>query len=102
MFDRLRQQFRAFTQQPSGTRFEHRYRLRQNRPHRLRSVVTVGAGCLLILFGIVMLVLPGPGLIAIVIGAGMIGGESLLAARLFDRVDRRGTAIYARWRNRKR
>ena len=50
------------------------------------------------LAGVVMLVMPGPGLLAMILGAALIAEESLIAARLLDRLDRFFTRQYARWR----
>jgi Putative transmembrane protein (PGPGW) len=101
MFARLKQSFRDFKNTPSGTRFQRLYLARASRPPMLRTILSITAGALLILLGIAMLVLPGPGLVAILLGACLIAGESLLVARLFDRLDFRATALYASWRREK-
>ena len=53
----------------------------------MRKLLTLVAAPALIVAGIVLLVLPGPGLLLILLGAGLIAEESLLAARLLDRID---------------
>jgi Flp pilus assembly protein TadB len=87
MFDQLRQQWRDFRAQPSGERFQQRYRARASRSGFVQKAFLLCAGLGLILLGIAMIVLPGPGLLAIVIGAGLLADASLLAARLLDRID---------------
>jgi hypothetical protein len=100
VFSRLKQSFRDFKNAPSGTRFQRQYEARAARPHWLRTSLSIAGGVLLIVLGIALLVLPGPGLVAILLGASLIAGESLLVARLFDRLDLHATAAYLRWRSR--
>ncbi|HEY0233384.1 MAG TPA: PGPGW domain-containing protein [Dokdonella sp.] len=88
MFDHLRNQWRSFRSQPAGERFQQRYRQRATRSGALRKAAVMVAGVVLILLGIAMIVLPGPGLLAIVFGAGLVAEESLFAARMLDRVER--------------
>ncbi len=101
MFDWLRTHSRAFLASRSGTRFRRQHRRRQARPHWLRTVTALLGGVLLILLGIVMLVTPGPGLLVMAIGAALIAGESLLVARLLDRIDFCASVHYRRWRRRR-
>jgi hypothetical protein len=99
----LRQQWKHFIAVPSGRRFITRYRERRGqRGGLLRKGLIVGAGLLLMLAGAAMLVLPGPGLVALVVGAAFIAEESRIAARMLDRIDRWGTWIFKRWRARHR
>lgn len=98
MFSNLRQQLQRFLAAPSGTRFRRQHHRRQLRPHLLRTLLAIGGGLLLIPLGVAMLVLPGPGLLVVLIGAGFIAGESLIVARLLDRLDFYASAGYARWR----
>ncbi|HEX7916100.1 PGPGW domain-containing protein, partial [Rudaea sp.] len=53
------------------------------------------------LVGVVMLVTPGPGLLVMAVGAALVAGESLLVARLLDRLDFHASAYWARWRTRR-
>lgn len=101
MFDWLRAHFRVFLAARSGTRFRRQHRRRQARPHLLHTILALGGGVLLILAGLVMLVLPGPGMLVMVIGAALIAGESLLVARLLDRLDFWASVHYRRWRGRR-
>lgn len=98
MFSRLRRQLHDFFRARSGTRFRaHHARMRQ-RPHLMRTVLTVGVGLLLIALGVILLVLPGPGLLIGALGALLIAGESLVIARLLDRADLFATRRWRRWR----
>ena len=98
----LREQWKHFIEVPSGRRFITRYRARRGQQGSLlRKGLIVGAGLLLMLAGVAMLVLPGPGLVAIVVGAAFIAEESRIAAHVLDRIDRWCTRIYRRWRARR-
>ncbi|WP_242909598.1 PGPGW domain-containing protein [Actinomadura terrae] len=56
-------------------------------PLRLLRKVAVAVGGLgLIVLGVVMLVLPGPGVVAILAGLGLLGTEFPAARRVNDRV----------------
>lgn len=88
MLDALRRRWNAFRSEPAGTRFQRRYRRSASRPSGwLRKCGVLLAATVLIVLGLVMLVLPGPGLLALLLGAVLIAEESRLAARLLDRVD---------------
>jgi hypothetical protein len=98
-----REQWKQFTEIPSGHRFISRYRARRGRQGGLlRKALIVTAGILLMLAGVAMLALPGPGLLTMIIGAAFIAEESHLAARLLDRIDRWVSRIVQRWRARYR
>jgi hypothetical protein len=49
-----------------------------------------------------MLVLPGPGILALLLGAVLVAEESLFAARLLDRADVWISRKYDAWRARRR
>jgi len=100
MFARLRRNMRTFMTVPSGRRFRAHYERMRAKPGMWRTVTAIGGGLVLIALGIIMLVTPGPGLIVAAIGAALIAGESLVAARLLDRMDLWATRAWARWRSR--
>lgn len=88
MFKRWRRDWQLFRADPAGQRFELRHARHRDRHrgmwHRT-FVLTLGVGAMLL--GTAMLVLPGPGLLVIVLGAFLVGEESLAASRLLDRCD---------------
>lgn len=95
----LRQKWDEFRALPVGRRFISRNRARRSQPGGLlRTCLLIAGGVGLILAGIAMLVLPGPGLIAIALGAALIAEESRLVARLLDRLDLWGTRRWQRFR----
>ncbi|MEP6882705.1 MAG: PGPGW domain-containing protein [Dokdonella sp.] len=98
----VRRQWQHFEATPSGRRFQTRHRMRRGHGGGVaRKVLICGMGVLIVLAGIVMIVLPGPGMLAIVIGATLIAEESLFAARMLDRIDLWVTGLYKRWRSRR-
>ena len=87
MFEGLRKQWRVFRADPSGERFQRRYRRNTARSGMVRKFAVIGGGLALLLIGIALLVLPGPGMLLILLGAGFVAEESLIAARVLDRLD---------------
>ena len=98
----VRRQWQHFKATPIGGRFQMRHRMRRvHGSGAARKVLISGLGLLIVLAGIVMIVLPGPGMLAIVMGAALIAEESLFAARMLDRIDLWVTGLYQRWRTRR-
>jgi len=83
---------------PSGNRFRAYHERLAKRRNLMRSLLVVGVGLLLLALGLAMLVLPGPGLLVAAIGATLIAGESLIVARLLDRIDLCLSRAWARFR----
>jgi hypothetical protein len=98
MFDSLKRRARRFMTAPSGTRFRAYHERLAQRPNLMRTLLAIGCGLILLALGMIMLVLPGPGLLVAAIGAALIAGESLIVARLLDRMDLCATRIWIRWR----
>lgn len=98
----VRRQWQHFMATPSGRRFQTRHRLRRARRGGVAgAILIISLGVVVILAGVAMLVLPGPGILTIIVGAAMIAEESLFVARLLDRLDRWGTQLYRKWRARR-
>jgi uncharacterized protein (TIGR02611 family) len=57
---------------------------------QVRRFFLVIAGFTLLLAGVVMLVTPGPGIAAILLGLGLLAAEFVWARRLMDRIKREG------------
>ena len=71
-----------------GRRFQDYYRSRAQRRGtggRRALWLVLGAGLLVV--GLVLLVIPGPGIPLVALGAGLIARESLLMARFLDTVE---------------
>jgi hypothetical protein len=87
MFEAIRRSWNRFRAAPAGTRFQSRHRRGESRSGFVRKVLVIAAGLVVIALGLVMIVLPGPGLLAMLLGAALIAEESSVAARWFDRAD---------------
>lgn len=95
MLEALKREWRAFRSQRAGTRFQRIHRRRAGQPSsRLWRAAVMLAGSVLIVIGLVMILLPGPGLLTMLAGVALIAGESLTVARLFDRAN---LALERRW-----
>lgn len=85
MLEKLKQNWRQFEKGTPGERFQERFKRRHRSGQGIwRKALFVGGGLLIMIAGLFMLVAPGPGLLAIFIGAGLIAQESLFAARTLD------------------
>jgi hypothetical protein len=82
----------------SGMRFRAHYERMRAKPGLLRTIFAIGAGLILLALSVVMMVTPGPGFIVAAIGAALIAGESMFAARIMDRIDLFATRTWASWR----
>lgn len=101
MFDRLQAGWRRFAEEVPGERFQRRYRRSRNpdvpRGWK-RRVFALTVGTLLMAAGVIMLVTPGPGILALIVGAGFLAEESLWLARLLDGAEVRIRGLFRRRR----
>jgi uncharacterized protein (TIGR02611 family) len=99
MIERAKENWRRFKQSKPGHRFQdHHYRYQQSYGSRsyLRGFFSVIGGLLVVAGGLVAVPGPGPGWLIILLGLGMVAGESLFSARLLDRAEIRLRGL-ARW-----
>ena len=79
-----------------GKRFEQRYRRKHPGSRRsTRKILTIVVGLLVLVVGIVMLPAPGPGMVVVALGAGIVAQASLAAARALDWCELRIRALLA-------
>jgi len=87
MLDHLKEDWWHLKHGEVGQRFKERYYSSQRR-NRGRftfwRVFNIGVGGGIALGGLLMVIAPGPGWLAIFIGLGMLGGELLPVARFLD------------------
>ncbi len=57
---------------------------------QVRRVFLIIAGFTLLLVGVIMIFTPGPGMLVIFIGLGLLAAEFVWARRLMDRMKREG------------
>jgi|SRR5699024_6246273 len=85
MFEGLKKTVQQIRQYPPGERFVRHYQKRQaKRSHLFYKVLFMSGGFLVVLIGFFLLAFPGPGILTIIIGLGLIAQESILVARLLD------------------
>ena len=85
MLEKLKQSWRDFEEGPPGERFQQRFkRHQQSRRGALSKSLFITAGILITVVGVFFLPAPGPGALILLIGAGLIAQEFLLAARALD------------------
>jgi hypothetical protein len=99
MLDELRRQWRDFRDDEPGRRFQNqRARAREGSPAMRIARLTVGLA--LLAGGVVLLFVPGPGLLLLVFGAALVAGESKTVASWLDRAEpplRRAARRLAAW-----
>jgi hypothetical protein len=85
MIGRAKRSWRHFTSSKPGDRFQVRYYYRkQSGPGRLSKIFNIVIGSALVIFSAFFGWAPGPGVVTLVIGLAMIGGEFLPVARFLD------------------
>jgi hypothetical protein len=88
VFDFIAERWRCFRESPPGMRFQERYRRTANALGWRRWAVLCCGG-LLCLVGVLLLVLPGPGVVLLAVGAFLLAEQSESCARLLDRAELR-------------
>lgn len=83
-----------------GERFQRRYwrhRGRNGNPRSIAArVASLSLGALLAVLGVLMLVLPGPGILALAAAGALFASESLRIARMMDWLEVLGRRGWAR------
>lgn len=91
MFERFHKDWDAFKSSPSGRRFQDVHKRREENgkggTSTVRKFLMLGAGLALTAAGLFFLVVPGPGTVVIFVGIALIARESMLMARLLDRLE---------------
>src|SRR5512138_1700897 len=99
-------EWRAFRDDRPGARFANHHRRMRQHGTRAGAIVRIGLGAVLVAGGIVLLFIPGPGLLVAMFGFALFAGESKALARALDRceppVRRRARQVARWWRDRSR
>lgn len=82
----VKDEYRQVKDDEPGHRFEH-HRERMKRKPTWFAAVRLVLGLVLVGGGVVLLFIPGPGLLAIVFGLALLAGMSTRAARVMDRIE---------------
>jgi len=98
--DDVKREWRAFKHDEPGERFVHQHERLQKRSRGLR-IGLAAAGIVLTLAGVVMLFIPGPGILVAVFGLALLAGLSNSLAKLLDRAEpplrRQGQLLRRGW-----
>lgn len=101
MFKSLKQTWRHFRDAEPGKRFLLHYKRHQaNKRGKFSFVISMFLGLALLVAGVLGLVFPGPGLLGIALGAGVLAQESEKASRALDRLElwiRHLVARFKKW-----
>jgi len=90
MFDQLKKNWDIFKQSEPGKRFKDRYHRRSEKRHRdskIKVLLNISIGIVIIIIGMIFWFIPGPGWLMIFIGAAIIAGESIITARFLDYIE---------------
>lgn len=97
MFARLRSAWNAFKDARPGTRFRAYHRRRnEDRKHKWQKPLSVLISIIIIAVGMVALPAPGPGMLVVAFGAGLLACEFAAIARLLDWLEIRAWRL-GRW-----
>jgi hypothetical protein len=82
---------------PLKGRFRRLYlRYQRRKPSFFRKLLSIVGGVALLAAGLVMLVAPGPGVLCLLLGAGMLAQNSASASRFLDRAWAAAARIWRR------
>ena len=97
----LRESWAEFSKPPVGQRFTTHYHNRDGgKLVWFKKPFFILTGCLMIAAGLLMLIAPGPGLVALALGAALLAQESLWIAKFMDGCDLHGRRLVLfLWRN---
>jgi hypothetical protein len=84
MLGSLKKRWKEFEEAPPGERFERMHRAGKESGLPLGRIAMVIAGVALVVGGVVLLAIPGPGLLVIAFGAALIAQQFLFVARALD------------------
>ena len=87
MLETLKKRWKEFKKAPPGERFERMHSAGKKSGLPLGRIVMVIAGVAMIVGGVVLLAIPGPGLLVIAFGAALIAQQFLWVARRLDRLE---------------
>jgi len=96
----VREEWRRFCDDRPGERFRNHCKRMEVRSRR-HAAVAVALGVLLLATGVILLFMPGPGILVILFGVGLIASHSARLSAALDRAEpklrQRGRRIEHRW-----
>lgn len=99
MLKMLRERGRRLLRSRPGRRFQDYYdwNARNGRARAATRLAELAASFLLLAAGLVMLITPGPGILAILLGLALLAGRACWLARLLDRTELQLRRVLARF-----
>ncbi|MFT3697583.1 MAG: PGPGW domain-containing protein [Kofleriaceae bacterium] len=99
MFARVSHEWRLFKDDAPGERFRHHY-ARTQQESRAAKFLRLVIGIIVLILGIAMLVLPGPGIVGTIFGLALITAHSRWLAEKLDHAEVRARTWWRRRRER--
>jgi hypothetical protein len=87
MLQHVTKEWRDLAHDQPGRRFINHYRRAQQQGSMRMRTLRIALGSVLILCGVALWFLPGPGWLFVIIGLATFAGESRVVARLLDRIE---------------
>ncbi len=95
MFSGIKKAFKDIKEDLPGKRFRRQYRRRKKaRKSMGGKIALIGVGVMIIVGGIIMLPAPGPGMLIIFLGLGLIAQESLWLSIMLDKFELKLRSLY--------
>ena len=86
MLEKWKKSWKEFEKASPGERFERMHRHRKAGGAAVRIGI-IAVGILLIVGGVILLAIPGPGILVIAFGGALLAEQFLFVARAFDRLE---------------
>lgn len=85
MLDRIKKQWKRLKRSEPGKRFQEQHeRSAKEGTNPLKKPLLMAAGILLAVVGVFLMLVPGPGLPILLVGAVLVAGQSLSVAKFLD------------------
>src|SRR6185312_15417706 len=87
LFEELKTSWRSLIKGLPGKRFLRHHERAQREPSVFKTVLRVGGGLVLVVVGILLWFLPGPGWLFVILGLALFAGEWRFVACWLDRAE---------------
>ena len=96
MLEKWKKSWKDLESAPPGERFERMYRRRKSSGSAAGRIAMIAVGIVLIAGGVILLAIPGPGLLVIAFGGALIAQQFQAVARAFDALELLLRKLYRR------
>lgn len=100
MLDGAKREWHSFRDDEAGRRFANHHKRAHRSASKVVRALRVVIGAVLLAGGIVLLFIPGPGLLVMLFGVALVAGESRWLAERMDRAEVDARKRWRRLRNR--